>query len=214
MASVPRERLTPERRRQLTRDALVEAAAEVFARRGFEGASLDEIAETAGFTRGAIYKHFDGKEDLFFAVNEHVNEVDLAGFAELLDENDPMGSETIAAVAKRWRDAHERSGIYTLFLEFNLYALRNPQVRERVMAHRRATSRMIAEFIRERSDAAGIELQIPPEDLARIFLITSDGFTEAALLDPETEGLYELLLEMLVSAIVPPGAQPTSSDSS
>ena len=51
---MPVERWTPERRRELTRTALIEAAAQVFARRGFYGASLDEIAETAGFTRGAI----------------------------------------------------------------------------------------------------------------------------------------------------------------
>src|SRR2546430_8969285 len=51
------EKLTPERRRQLTRDTLLDAAAVVFARRGFHGASLEEIAETAGVTRGALYKH-------------------------------------------------------------------------------------------------------------------------------------------------------------
>ncbi|MFP5380534.1 MAG: TetR family transcriptional regulator, partial [Vicinamibacteria bacterium] len=67
---VPVEKLTPERRRQQTRDVLIEAATEVFARRGFEGAALEEIAETAGFTRGAIYKNFAGKEDLFFAVTD------------------------------------------------------------------------------------------------------------------------------------------------
>ncbi len=62
------EKLTPARRREMTRAALLDAAETVFARRGFEGASLDEIAEAAGFTRGAIYKNFDGKEDLFFAL--------------------------------------------------------------------------------------------------------------------------------------------------
>src|SRR2546430_1063402 len=66
----PVERWTPERRRALTRDTLISSAAAVFARRGFEGASLEEIADAAGFTRGAIYKNFDGKEDLFFAVGD------------------------------------------------------------------------------------------------------------------------------------------------
>ena len=50
------ERWTQERRRQHTRELLLDAAEEVFARRGFEGASLEEIAEAAGYTRGAIYK--------------------------------------------------------------------------------------------------------------------------------------------------------------
>ena len=56
-----RERWTQERRRQHTRDLLLDAAEEVFAKKGFEGASLEEIADTAGYTRGAIYKHFGGK---------------------------------------------------------------------------------------------------------------------------------------------------------
>ena len=60
--------LTPERRRELTKTALVEAAADVFAKRGFEGASLEEIAEAAGFSRGAIYSNFGSKEDLMLAV--------------------------------------------------------------------------------------------------------------------------------------------------
>src|SRR3954468_10872184 len=64
------QRLTRERRRELTRTALLDAALQVFARRGFAGASLDEIAETAGFTRGAIYKNFPNKEELLFAVFE------------------------------------------------------------------------------------------------------------------------------------------------
>src|SRR5437667_6166963 len=84
MESVPVERLTPERRRALTRTALVEAAAEVFARRGFHAASLDEIAETAGFTRGAIYSNFSGKEDLLLAVLDQYTDRQLEAFGEVL----------------------------------------------------------------------------------------------------------------------------------
>src|SRR5215218_9896443 len=84
MMAVVTERLTPARRRELTRDALLDAAASVFAQRGFHGASLDEIAETAGFTRGAIYKNFGGKEELFLGVMSRLNERSLKEFGELL----------------------------------------------------------------------------------------------------------------------------------
>ena len=60
--------LTPERRRQQTREHLLAAAAEVFAERGFHGASLDEVAAVAGFTKGAVYSNFKNKEDLFLAL--------------------------------------------------------------------------------------------------------------------------------------------------
>src|ERR1035438_3365086 len=62
------EPLTPERRRQRTREHLLAAAAEVFAERGFHGASLDEVAAVAGFTKGAVYSNFKNKEDLFLAL--------------------------------------------------------------------------------------------------------------------------------------------------
>ena len=76
--------LTPERRRELTKTALVEAAADVFAKRGFEGASLEEIAEAAGFSRGAIYSNFGSKEDLMLAVVERYNETLVGAFSETL----------------------------------------------------------------------------------------------------------------------------------
>ena len=62
------EPLTPERRRQQTREHLLAAAAQVFAERGFHGATLDEVATVAGFTKGAVYSNFKNKEDLFLAL--------------------------------------------------------------------------------------------------------------------------------------------------
>src|SRR5437588_6718205 len=81
------EKLTPERRRELTRTTLIDAAADVFAKRGFHAASLEEIAETAGFTRGAIYKNFENKEELFYAVIERRIDDQLTRFREALRED-------------------------------------------------------------------------------------------------------------------------------
>ena len=119
--AAPVEKWTPERRRARTRTALVDAARFVFARKGFEGASLDEIADTAGYTRGAIYKHFDGKEELLFAVFDQVNNQALERFSELM-ELDPAGAiepSTIvdtwkALFARRRRRAHARSRVPAL----------------------------------------------------------------------------------------------------
>ena len=60
-----RTRLTREAKKAETRRRLLEAAAEVFIRRGFQGASVEEICEEAGFTRGAFYSNFRSKEQLF-----------------------------------------------------------------------------------------------------------------------------------------------------
>ena len=61
-------------RRARTRAQLLSAAARVYARRGFDGATLDEVAEEAGFTKGAVYDHFGSKENLLFALlDEHLS---------------------------------------------------------------------------------------------------------------------------------------------
>ena len=54
-----------------TQARLLDAAEEIFVRDGFEGAQLDEIAATAGRSKGAVYTHFKSKEDLFLALFEH-----------------------------------------------------------------------------------------------------------------------------------------------
>jgi AcrR family transcriptional regulator len=197
------EKWTPERRRQLTRDALLDAAAVVFARRGFHGASLEEIADTAGFTRGAIYKNFADKEDLLLAVWDRVNERTLREFDELLDDGGlVLDADHVAVVATKWRELQTRDrDASVLDLEFVLYLLRNPEVRDRVLAHRRAFARRLARFIEQRASAAAMELPMPAEDLANIFLISSGGFTTASLIDPELARLYQPFLELLTRAL-------------
>ncbi len=61
-------RLTRAESRERTRTQLLAAAEEVFAARGFHGASLDEVAEAAGFSKGAVYSNFGSKDELFVAV--------------------------------------------------------------------------------------------------------------------------------------------------
>lgn len=66
----PRRRKTREEQRAETRQRLLDAAAEVVAARGLEGASIDEISERAGYSRGAFYSNFDGKPALLAALSE------------------------------------------------------------------------------------------------------------------------------------------------
>ena len=195
------ERWTQERRRQHTRDLLLDAAEHVFASRGFEGASLEEIADIAGYTRGAIYKHFRGKEELFLAVNKRFNERFLAGFLDLIDPATPVEELDLALIAKRWHDLQTRdTRAYALGTEFSLYVLRNPDVRERVAEQRRAVAHMVADFIDEQAARLGATLRIPSLTLARIVLATGDGLAVAGYLDDTDDDLYEPFLELLLSA--------------
>ena len=196
------EKWSRERRRALTRTSLIDAAAHVFAHRGFEGASLDEIAETAGFTRGAIYKHFDGKEDLLFAVYDQCNERTLLTFAEQLEQGGRARGAGRPSARQDLGKGHRR-GLRPLCprLEFRLYELRNPSVRKRSLAQRRRNREMVAQFLRDRA-AIGIRYKVDPDTLAGILLATSDGFVQAAQADPRDANLYERFLELFLPALI------------
>jgi AcrR family transcriptional regulator len=200
--AAPVEKWTPERRRARTRTALVDAARFVFARKGFEGASLDEIADTAGYTRGAIYKHFDGKEELLFAVFDQVNNQALERFSELM-ELDPSGAIDPSTIVDTWKALFaDDADVQTLGLEFRLYELRHPAVHERAAAHRERNRRLILEFMRAHSADGNLEFKVAPETLAAILLITADAFSFQAQIDPDAAQLYQVFLELFLPTVI------------
>ena len=198
---MPVEKLTRERRRQQTRDVLIEAATEVFARRGYEGASLEEIAESAGFTRGAIYKHFAGKEELFFAVIEASNQRVIEAFRAIAP-TDPRSKEwDVARLADLWRaSVTEYEDLLALGMEHQLYVLRNPSARQRALAHRRKNRQLVAAFIEEVADRSGATLRLPADTLASVILAAADGLTYAKRVDGED--LFAPVLEVLNRGMV------------
>src|SRR5207302_7029411 len=108
-AAVP-ARTTKAEQSEATRSALISAARPLFAERGYSGVGTEEIVRAAGVTRGALYHHFEGKEDLFAAVYEQVE-------ADLMSE---IGA--IATEAHDPLDALHRGA--AIFLE----ACRRPEV--------------------------------------------------------------------------------------
>jgi AcrR family transcriptional regulator len=194
------EKLTPERRRERTRNALLDAAAEVFARRGFNGASLDEIAETAGFTRGAIYKHFEGKEDLFFALMDRLNEQSLVKF----DHRFQLSGNAVRdvdAIVEMWKELFfQDEDVAAIGSELYLYELRNPKAREKARAQMQRVTEVVARFMESQGDTHLFKL--PVETVSAIFLITSDGFAHAARIDPQAIEVYKTFLEVLIPALI------------
>ncbi len=201
------ERWTPERRRELTRTALIEAATQVFARRGFYGASLDEIAATAGFTRGAIYKNFEDKEGLFLATLDRHSRQVLAAFSEWFEEHPPE-PQTLAQipVAEAFRQILAREPDWVaLDLEIRLYALRNPEFRHRYVANYQESTKAVASFIADLATSAGFRWKIAPARLAHILEVSAEGFLAWAFLDPDEGELFKSFFDLLLGAIVEEG---------
>ena len=196
--------VTPRRRRRdlaTTRAALLDAAAEVFARRGLDGATLDEIAETAGFTRGAVHHHFASKEELFLEVIARHDAELLAGFGpDVLGSLPPDSGSGVA----RWKELHsdDRREV-ALRLELRSHALRNDLLRALVVeVHKEAVGATAArlEDLRRQHDASW---RYPVEQVAEVFHLMSQAALElAAVSGEDTSGLMEMVLELVWSGAV------------
>src|SRR5262249_6972999 len=137
-------RLTPELRRQLARDAMLDAAESVFAQKGFGGASMEEIAAEAGFSRAALYTRFGSKEDLLGAVLERYSAPGVEAFSAMAVPARPLDGAREAAEIFRQRAMLE---MVPLDLELRLSALRNPKLRQRIVETDRALAKRMAQLI-------------------------------------------------------------------
>jgi AcrR family transcriptional regulator len=195
------ERWTRERRIEHTRSLLLDAAEEVFAEKGFMAASLDDIAHAAGYTKGAIYKHFATKEELFLAVSDRYWRRYFDNFAEVVSTAGEIGAHELDEIAERWRQLSRDRGPEhaALGYEFTLYLLRNPDARERVAAKRSEVVAEFEQFIVDGIERLGGAMLIPASTFAQVLIATTDSVVLASQLDDVD--LYRPMLEMYMSVI-------------
>ncbi len=162
------ERLTREEKKARTRAQLIDAAAAVFARRGFVAASLDEVAEEAGLTKGAVYSNFDSKEDLFQAViDDRLNEPMRHG-AEDIEMSTGTTEEHAMAGARavhRRRRAGAR-GVPALHSSSTFTSLGTRNCAPQYAARSREQLAQVAGLIREALEELGHSLPLPADQMA------------------------------------------------
>lgn len=145
MTTVPVTRLTRAQSRQRTRELLITAAMRVFARDGYAGASVDAIAEQAGFSVGALYSNFATKQELFLAVFERHCAAELADLRALVADSGSR-EELLAAVSGRFAELDEQHRAWwQLSSELWLFAQRHPDAAQRLAAVQDETRQVIAE---------------------------------------------------------------------
>ena len=168
-----------------TREKLVAAAARVFAERGYGGATLEQIADAAGFTIGAIYSNFSGKQELFLAVlEEHVgSRIDEFAAKFELAESDAEGLAEAAADTMRQLD--DDATWFPLFIEFWSEAARDPLVRDKFAANQQRTRRRLERIIEDRVALTGRSPLLPTADLAIILKAISNGIALEKLSTPD-----------------------------
>jgi AcrR family transcriptional regulator len=199
-------RLTREQSKANTRERLLNAARTVFARNGFHGASVEEVASEAGFSTGALYSNFGGKEDLFLALMEREIEAHAHEISTAVGERHSV-AERATGGAKQWMTMIDREPeLLLLFMEFWAYGVRDPDMRPRVAEQfghmRQLLTRLVADGIRE----FDLELELPAEHLALAIDALADGIARQKLTDPDAvpDELMGRILSLLFAAVTRP----------
>jgi AcrR family transcriptional regulator len=181
----PAHRLTRKEQQARTRAGLMHSAARVFGRRGLERASVDEIAEDAGFTKGAFYANFASKEEIFLAMLDERFAERLAEIERVTASDAEPQEQAMQAGADFERFLRADPEWQRLFFEFAAYAARNEVFRGELVRRYRMLQERIAEAYRRRIERLGVVLPIPVEQVAAMTFAMANGVAFEMLLDPD-----------------------------
>lgn len=170
------------RSRENTRARLLDAAAQVFAEVGLDGASVEAVCERAGFTRGAFYSNFESKDELFLELSGSVAEARVSAVRSRVADMVSAGAlaegcdaaELVQQVMESGGD--DRLGVM-LMSEIRIRALRDETFGEAYLAQEREMVASIAQIITDIGSAGHLSLRLPAETAARMLMIIWEGMT-------------------------------------
>jgi AcrR family transcriptional regulator len=196
-------------RREATRQRLLTAAADVFAERGFHGASVEDICERAEFTRGAFYSNFGSRDELVLELYaQHATRLQAA-VGDLAAQPGLTLDELLEGVIRVWTgQPEERRRWHLLISEFALHALRDPAARTAYADLQRTLRRDLVALVDQIASAHGLTLAVSTEDTVRMITIVLQGGLGQHLLEPRAvpAGTLEReFLPLLIAAATRPG---------
>ncbi len=201
---MPRGEFDRSARKAETRVRLLEAAARVYARRGFNGATLEEVAADAGFTKGAVYAHFGSKENLLLALMEEHLTQQVIEQVSLFDRERITWERPLAGSA-RWMEQLEADpDPFRLFVELWIYAQRDERLRGRLAEGLQTLRVTFARFASASAADAGL---VPPPDasdqFANVMLALGLGLPMLKLIDSDAvpPSLLGAVLSVLIRAV-------------
>jgi AcrR family transcriptional regulator len=196
-------RLTRKEKQAHTRRCLMEAAASVFSRRGLAHGSIDEVAETAGFTKGAFYANFKSKEELFLAMLDE-------RFAQRLEEIEgaiEAGGDPEAEARRAGADFNRYLAAdpewQRLFMEFTAYAARNDEFRAELVTRYRTLQSRLADAYGREAERLGVESPVPLPDVAAMTTAMANGWAVEKLMfgDELDDSLYPTMLAVFFAGL-------------
>ena len=167
------------------RDELLAAALRVFARRGYRQAGVDEIVAAAGYSKGALYWHFSGKEDLLLALLEERIDAPTRELVALLESASPDRDMSLEASREFARRLTAQRDAVLLEREYWSLAIRDPELRALYAERQTQLRAALAGAIEARARHLGNPaLPIPAEDVARIVMSIAGGLAVDELIEP------------------------------
>ena len=196
--------MSREESKKQTRELLLDAAEAVFAEEGFWGSSVEEVAEEAGFSTGAIYSNFGGKDDLFLALLDRRLARGTSEWGRVFGEQTPPGERVEKVEDVLVKGAEDRAWTM-LEMEFFLYAMRNERAREKLAQRYGGIRKGIAAAVGGHFKETGANPPAPMEELSWALLGMATGLNVQAHLDPEAApaGLRATVLAPLLGERIP-----------
>ena len=187
--------LTRQQKQERTRAKLMHSATRLFCRRGLEQASVDEIAQQAGYTKGAFYSNFKSKEELFLAMLDEKFAEQIERVESTLSTDEAPDEAARHAGEDLIRFVRADPEWERLYLEFVAYSARNDVFRQELLTRCRALDERLEKVYRRWAKGIGIVPPMPFEDVTRITSIMADGFLMRQQIDPElSEEVYGTML--------------------
>ena len=176
------------RRREATRQKLLDAAAQVFAEVGLDAASVEAVCERAGFTRGAFYSNFETKDELFLELSANVARERVAavrgrvGELERTGRLDDAPADPLAIVQQVLEfSADDRLGVL-LMSEIRIHALRDPQLAAAYLAQEDEMVRSVARIIDDIGAASSLRFRVSGDETARLMLTAWEAASVRAVM--------------------------------
>ena len=212
----------PSPRRTATRDRLIEAALGVFAEKGVLAATVEEICDAAGFTRGAFYSNFESKDGLCVAVLDALTAESLDATREAISSlplatlGEPTTEELVGHAVGVFMRAQRADRAWVLgSAELRLHAARSSTIRS---AYRDRVERSTREFVALIEGTAaqlGYELAVPGAAAIDVLNAVFEHGAVGAVIagedvagDVRTAQLGAVLRSLLRPAARRPGASP------
>ncbi|HUO35078.1 MAG TPA: helix-turn-helix domain-containing protein [Candidatus Acidoferrum sp.] len=195
-------------RTETTQRRLLAAAERIFARDGFEAARLEDIAAAAGYTRGALYAHFEDKEDIFFALQE-LWVAERIGEVRTLLESYEKPEERLRALRDQYSEKGKSRKLALLSTEFKLYALRHPKAHARLRARQRRLCNTGAGLLREIVSDLGLATAAPEEAATTALGAVAHALLLEHLVDSQAvpEESLRRLLAIIFDAVIADGSR-------